>query len=129
MAANDSKLNRYHFSVSPADNQLNTWVNAQHNLSASIRMVLKNYISRYGMLDATTLPAQFDDESVAKFHNISVTQTDYQAEPQIEDVQTEIVEPMVEEVIPETSTPTKTAQESTTNTSNTAAAMLADMLS
>ncbi len=56
MNKKDSKSIRYHFSAPAADTQISEWAEHQHNLSISIRLVLKDFIARHGLIDVSCLP-------------------------------------------------------------------------
>lgn len=45
--------NRYRLSVPEADVLVNNWIAEQNNLSFSLRLVIKDAIRRYGMIDIT----------------------------------------------------------------------------
>lgn len=58
---------RYCFTAPISDVQLAEWIEIQHNLSMSIRLVIKDYIAKHGMADATCLPMMTDDDSATKY--------------------------------------------------------------
>ncbi len=49
---------RYRFSVPNADESVNQWIDAQGNLSHSLRELIKDYIRKYGITDATCMPVE-----------------------------------------------------------------------
>lgn len=52
---------RYHFSAPESDTQIAEWVKLQHNFSTSMRILIKDYIAKYGMRDISCLPLAIDD--------------------------------------------------------------------
>lgn len=64
MPIRSDKTVRYHFTAPASDTQIAEWVANQHNFSVSMRMVLKDYIARHGMTDASCLPLQFASDVV-----------------------------------------------------------------
>lgn len=51
----DDKVTRYRFSVPLGDNVVNDWVDAQSNLSFSLRLLIRAFVRSYGMQDVTCL--------------------------------------------------------------------------
>jgi len=49
---------RYRLSVPSEDTQIHEWMEAQQNVSFSIRMLIKESISKYGIADVTCVPAK-----------------------------------------------------------------------
>lgn len=49
---------RYRFSVPKADESVNSWIDAQGNLSHSIRTLIKEHIKKHGIMDATCTPVE-----------------------------------------------------------------------
>jgi len=56
---------RYTFTAPSDDKQIAEWINRQHSFSTSIRIVIKDYISKYGMIDISCLPMALTDEPSA----------------------------------------------------------------
>ena len=50
------EVRRYHISVPPADTQVIEWMNSQENSSHSVRILIKAYLEKYGMMDPLCLP-------------------------------------------------------------------------
>lgn len=57
-------VNQFKVSYPSADKQVSDWINAQHNLSASVRMLIKTYVAKHGFTDATCQPLTADDLEV-----------------------------------------------------------------
>lgn len=53
---------RYHFSAPESDKQIAEWVDLQHNFSTSMRILIKDYIAKYGMRDISCLPLSISDD-------------------------------------------------------------------
>lgn len=66
MAKAGAKSVRYVFSVPKSDVQIPEWIENQYNLSTSIRILIKDYVARYGMTDASCLPIMTDDAAAAR---------------------------------------------------------------
>ena len=52
-----SEIKRYHITVPLVDKQVIEWVNAQDNISHSMRILIKAYVGKYGYVDPLCLPA------------------------------------------------------------------------
>lgn len=50
-------------SVHKSDEQIMQWLARQHSVSNSVRLVIKDYISRYGMIDVACQPFKIDTTS------------------------------------------------------------------
>lgn len=57
---------RYHFSAPESDTQIAEWVALQHNFSTSMRILIKDYIAKYGMQDIACLPLTISDDIETK---------------------------------------------------------------
>lgn len=114
---------RYHFTAPASDTQIAEWVNNQHNFSTSMRIVIKDYIARHGMTDASCLPLSF---SVEPIENNSIE------EPMVattkKEVSNEVAEPVdtPEQVVAKANPQT---EKPAVKEKDNAADMLADMLS
>lgn len=120
MGKNSSKSVRYHFSAPESDTQLAEWVETQHSFSVSLRVVIKDFIARHGMIDATCLAMSFDDDTSQGNQSAIVTgntATDIVTEKPV------ITEPDVTVV----ETKDKTSPEKT-DTKSTAINMLEDLM-
>lgn len=60
MSKSNSKSVRYHFTVPLSDVQIAEWVEKQHNFSTSLRIVIKDFIAKHGMTDASCMAMSFD---------------------------------------------------------------------
>lgn len=49
---------RYRFSVPLEDTSVREWIDAQANLSHSLRTLIRDSIRKHGMMDATCLPVE-----------------------------------------------------------------------
>lgn len=54
MSANES-VNRYRLSVPADDEIVNEFMSRQHNSSFSVRLLIKMFVQKYGMVDATCI--------------------------------------------------------------------------
>lgn len=57
----DKTSTRFAFSVPKGDTQILKWIEAQYNLSSSIRMLIKDYIARNGIDDVSCRSLTFTD--------------------------------------------------------------------
>lgn len=70
----DSSCRRFHVVVPAADEQVVTWLNAQANISLSIRILIKAYIAKYGFVDPMCLsPADFSSIFTGQTGNAEIT--------------------------------------------------------
>lgn len=60
----DKTSTRFAFSVPKGDTQILKWIEAQYNLSSSIRMLIKDYIARNGIDDVSCRSLTFTDNVV-----------------------------------------------------------------
>lgn len=60
----DKTSTRFAFSVPKGDTQIINWIDAQYNLSSSIRMLIKDYIARNGIDDVSCRSLAFTDNVV-----------------------------------------------------------------
>lgn len=56
MATQEPQSHRMRFTVPAADVSVVEWVNTQDNLSVSLRMLVREFIERHGMIDPTCIP-------------------------------------------------------------------------
>lgn len=52
---NEDSFKRYRFSVPKADVSVTEWINAQANLSFSLRQLIKEHIVQHGVVDVTCM--------------------------------------------------------------------------
>ena len=64
MTKSKSNTQRYHFSVPISDIQVHEWIRCQNNYSMSLRIVIKDYIAKHGMIDSSCLPMSINDKAV-----------------------------------------------------------------
>lgn len=126
------KTIRYHFSAPASDVQIAEWIEAQHNFSSSIRLVIKDYIAKHGMIDATCLPMMTDDAAAVKYEQAYKKPADTsQSVEQVNSVpNTPVTEIKTEPIIEQKSEPIATSQPAVEQTSSTYAMddMLADLM-
>lgn len=104
---------RYHFSAPPGDTQIAEWVALQDNFSMSMRMVIKDYIAKHGMVDASCQPMMMTDNApVVTMPHTNVEVVDKQ---------------QVEDPIPETKSEPETIEENIVK-SSPADDILADLM-
>lgn len=139
MRKSNTKSVRYHFSAPVSDTQIPEWIEKQHNFSTSIRIVLKDFIARHGMIDASCLGLSFDNADMTSSESRTTVQQPA-AEPVIAPAVTApapVAVPVAEAVpekVPETITqpePVKqaeTKEETMTTTSSMASSMLDDLM-
>ena len=60
------RAKRSYFSIPAGDTACNKWIEAQSNLSSSIRTIIMDVITRYGITDISSLPVQLADTKVSK---------------------------------------------------------------
>lgn len=136
MSKNNTKSVRYHFTAPVSDTQLAEWAEKQHNFSVSVRIVLKDFIARHGMIDASCLALSFDNKDTVLSEVHTAVQQPV-AEPSPEPVTTPVAETVTEKV-PETIAepepePVKQEEqaekkEETTTASSMASSMLDDLM-
>lgn len=56
-------IKRYTFSVPVPDKSVLDWLDAQYNISQSLRIIIKDYAAKYGNTDITSLPMTLDDKA------------------------------------------------------------------
>ena len=92
-----AKTARYTFTVPTTDTQIVEWAALQHSLSVSMRLIIKDYIAKHGMVDASCQPMMMtDDVPVVTVPHINVEAVDEQP---------------VEDPIPETKSESETIEE------------------
>lgn len=64
MKQSDSPI-RHQFTVPVGDAMVNDWIALQNSSSDSLRTVIKDYIARHGMTDATFQPLSINDNNFA----------------------------------------------------------------
>ena len=127
----NSKTARYNFTAPTSDTQLAEWIEKQHSFSVSIRIVIKDFIARHGMTDASCLALSFDDTDMAHTSApISVPAAEPETTPvHAQAVQAPVPEPAAtkpaEPVQPAAEVPKK---EETTNNTSMASSMLDDLM-
>ena len=55
MASNESSVNRYRVSVPVEDDIVNEFMKRQHNSSFSVRLLVKMFVQKYGVVDVTCI--------------------------------------------------------------------------
>lgn len=143
MRKSNTKSVRYHFSAPVSDTQIPEWIEKQHNFSTSIRIVLKDFIARHGMIDASCLGLSFDNADMTSSETRTTVQQPAAApvsEPVITPAVTaptpvavpvaEAVSEKVPETIaqPEPVKQAETKEETMTTTSSMASSMLDDLM-
>lgn len=127
----NSKTARYNFTAPTSDTQLAEWIEKQHSFSVSIRIVIKDFIARHGMTDASCLALSFDNTDMA---HTSAPVFAPVAEPETEPVHVQAVQEPVSE--PVAAKPAESVQpaaevpkkEETTNNTSMASSMLDDLM-
>lgn len=69
-------MKRYRISVPDEDTVVHRFFEAQNNISFSLRMVIRNFVARYGEVDATCVDLQNDvsrSESKSNTQEVSVS--------------------------------------------------------
>lgn len=64
------KAKRVYFSVAAGDKKTLEWIEAQSNLSMSLRIVIGDIITRYGMDDISLLPLLLADNAKVSENNV-----------------------------------------------------------
>lgn len=135
MTKKDSKTVRYHFTAPAADTQIAEWAKHQHSLSISIRLVLKDFIARHGLIDVSCLPIMpltNDCPQTVESVPENITQEEV-SKPVAESVVTETkAEPTVSNAAPVaapvTATPAPVSAPETESTNTKASSMLDDLM-
>ena len=110
---------QFRFTVPSADSEIIAWVNGQHNLSNSVRTLIKNFVAMHGFTDSTCLP------SAARSRQITPVQ------PSVSAVAESVQQPVTAVQTPPIAQEPEILQEPQTdenNDSQDAAAMLVSMM-
>lgn len=85
------KAKRVYFSVAAGDKKTLEWIEAQSNLSMSLRIVIGDIITRYGMDDISLLPLLLADNAKVSENNVvteaPVTETEKNETAAVQNVQ------------------------------------------
>lgn len=81
-----AQYKRLTLSVPVSDTAVFDWLEAQYNLSASLRIIIKDYAARYGNVDVSSLPTVINNNhpipATVQSEPLSETQSQVKTEPQ-----------------------------------------------
>lgn len=130
MSKSNSKSVRYHFTAPASDVQIAEWAEKQHSFSTSLRIVIKDFIARHGMTDASCMAMSLDNSDMNTVHH----ETQNTAEKQVavsEAVKAEVSEPVKAKEQTATAEEAKTKEPAANNEqgiTKTASAMLDELM-
>ena len=108
-----TKSVRYCFTVPTTDTQIAEWAALQYNLSTSMRLIIKDYIAKHGMVDASCQPMMMADDAPV----VALPRTDVEA----------VNKQPVEDPVPETKSEPEAIKENVVK-SSPADDILADLM-